>query len=72
MQRLAMRRAEHPMWWQDVWAKGLARKLWQLGWGLLFVVAMTLLAEFGPRMAYSKMPGWTAQQRSEAMVRAIK
>ena len=38
-------------------ADGLGRKLWKYGWGLLFVVLMTLLAEFGPRTVYSKMAG---------------
>ncbi len=31
-----------------------AKKLWRLGWPLLFVCAMTLLSEFGPRLGYSK------------------
>lgn len=35
--------------------EGLWKKLWNYGWGLLFVLAMTLLSMFGPRMAYSKI-----------------
>jgi hypothetical protein len=33
---------------------GIARDLWQLGWGLLFVIAMTVLSECGPRTVLSK------------------
>ncbi|HEY4382653.1 MAG TPA: hypothetical protein VGN01_20080 [Acidobacteriaceae bacterium] len=35
---------------------GPGRKLWELGWGLLFVLAMTALSEWGPRTLYSKVP----------------
>jgi hypothetical protein len=35
-------------------SEGLWKKLWDYGWGLLFVLAMTALSMFGPRMAYSK------------------
>ena len=31
-------------------------KLWNYGWGALFVIVMTLLSVFGPRTAYSKLP----------------
>ena len=31
-----------------------AKKFWGLGWPFLFVCAMTLLSEFGPRLGYSK------------------
>jgi hypothetical protein len=35
---------------------GVAKELWQLGWGLLFVIAMTVLSECGPRTVLSKQP----------------
>jgi hypothetical protein len=35
---------------------GHGSKLWKYGWGMLFIVAMTLLSEFGPRTVYSKLP----------------
>jgi len=44
---------------------GLGKRLWKYGWGLVFVLAMTLLAEFGPRTVYSKVadaPGAVSQQ----------
>jgi hypothetical protein len=31
-------------------------KAWKYGWGLVFVLAMTVLAEWGPRLNYSKEP----------------
>jgi hypothetical protein len=36
--------------------EGYGRTLWKYGWGLLFVLAMTVLSEFGPRTVYSKLP----------------
>jgi hypothetical protein len=36
--------------------EGLAKTLWRYGWGLLFIIAMTVLSEWGPRAAYSKIP----------------
>jgi hypothetical protein len=32
----------------------IAKKFWKFGWGLVFVSAMTVLAEWGPRLGYSK------------------
>jgi hypothetical protein len=34
----------------------IAKDLWQLGWGLIFVIAMTVLSECGPRTVLSKQP----------------
>ena len=51
-------------------ADGLAAKLWKLGWGLLFVVGMTVLSEWGPRVAYSKVP--PAPAVSEPAVQVVK
>ena len=36
---------------EDLW-----NTIWRYCWPLLFVIAMTLLSMFGPRMAYSKQP----------------
>jgi hypothetical protein len=44
---------------------GLLKKLWKLGWGLAFIIAMTILSECGPHTVYSKMsdgPITTASQ----------
>ena len=43
-------------WLDGFRGQGLSRTLWRFGWGLLFVVAMTLLSVFGPRTRYSKVP----------------
>jgi hypothetical protein len=32
----------------------VAKDLWQLGWGLIFVIAMTVLSECGPHTVLSK------------------
>jgi len=49
---------------------GLGRRIWMLGWGLLFVVGMTVLSEWGPRVAYSKVP--PAPAVSDPMVKVVK
>jgi hypothetical protein len=46
----------HYLWFDGFDTEGLGRKLWKLSWGLLFVMAMTLLSEFGPRTEFSKIP----------------
>jgi hypothetical protein len=51
--------------------KGRGRMLWKYGWGLLFVVAMTLLSVFGPRTRYSKLPPAPPAARQPA-VHSIK
>ncbi|MGA1983453.1 MAG: hypothetical protein ABSG84_13430 [Acidobacteriaceae bacterium] len=32
------------------------KTLWKLTWGFLFVLAMTVLSQWGPRLGYSKTP----------------
>ena len=49
---------------------GLGRRVWILGWGLGFVVLMTVLSEWGPRVAYSKVPA--VQAVSEPAVHTVK
>jgi hypothetical protein len=72
MQRIAM---------QDVWVdgtrgiradrtEGATRKLWKYGWGLLLVVAMTVLSEYGPRTVYSKVP--SPPPASQSPVHCVK
>jgi hypothetical protein len=46
------------------------KTLWKYGWGLLFVVAMTLLAQYGPRTVYSKVQ--PTPIASEPAVHSIK
>jgi hypothetical protein len=50
--------------------EGFRKTLWTHGWGLLFVVVMTLLAQYGPRTVYSKLP--PAPPASEPAVHSIK
>jgi hypothetical protein len=51
--------------------EGVGHKLWKYGWGLLFVVVMTVLSVCGPRTVYSKLaPGPVGP--SQATVRAVK
>ena len=51
------------------------KTLWKLTWGVLFVLAMTGLSEWGPRLGYSKTPPdatSVVSQPSQPMVHAIK
>jgi len=50
---------------------GLGKRLWKYGWGLVFVLAMTLLAEYGPRTVYSKVAPAPAAA-SEPAVHSVK
>jgi len=50
---------------------GVKGSLWQLGWGLAFVLLMTGLAEWGPRTVYSKMKT-EAQAITQPVVHAVK
>lgn len=56
-------------------AEGRGKTLWKLTWGVLFVLAMTVLSEWGPRLGYSKTPPdatSVVSQPSQPMVHAIK
>ena len=69
---------------QSIWVEGfrlerpprressvsLGRKIWMLGWGLGFVILMTVLSEWGPRAAFSKVPPAPAISQQE--VHAVK
>jgi len=58
MQQMTIEHTVQHVWFDGFNTEGLGRKLWKLSWGLLFVVAMTLLSEFGPRTEFSKLsPG---------------
>lgn len=47
------------------------KKIWEFGWPLLFVVAMTLFSLFGPRTEYSKqLPD--PPMASQPMLHSIK
>jgi hypothetical protein len=74
----------HTMTMQPIWVEGirvdkpvrrepvvgLGRRIWMLGWGLGFVILMTVLSEWGPPAAYSKIPA--APAISEQSVHAVK
>ena len=49
---------------------GFGSRVWKLGWGLLFIVAMTVLSEWGPHAAFSKVP--PAPAMTEQAVHAVK
>ena len=77
MQNFAMGYTRHHFWMDGDEAKsatpmpGLGRKLWKYGWGLLFVIVMTVLSVYGPPTVYSKIaPGPAAA--SQPVVRAVK
>jgi hypothetical protein len=53
-------------------AEGPGKILWKLTWGLVFVLAMTVLSEWGPRLGYSKTLPDTTSVVSQPMVHAIK
>jgi len=71
MQQMTIEHTVHYVWLDGFNTEGLGRKLWKLGWGLLFVVAMTLLSEFGPRTEFSKLPQGPAVPNQPA-VHAVK
>jgi hypothetical protein len=51
------------------------KTLWKLTWGVLFVLAMTALSQWGPRLGYSKaLPDATSavSQPSQPMVHPVK
>jgi len=53
-------------------AEGPGKNFWRLTWGLVFVVAMTVLSEWGPRLGYSKTPPDAGQVVSQPMVQIVK
>jgi hypothetical protein len=49
------------------------KKLWDLTWGLVLVVGLTAVSEFGVRVGYSKSaPETTTQAVSQRVVPAVK
>ena len=79
-----VRTMRHTMTMQPIWVEGirlerpvrrqpvvgLGRRIWMLGWGLGFVILMTVLSEWGPPTAYSKIPA--APAISDQAVHAVK
>jgi hypothetical protein len=53
-------------------ADGRGKSLWRLTWGLVFVLAMTVLSEWGPRLRYSKTPPDAQAVASQPMVQIVK
>jgi len=51
--------------------KSTAEKLWDLTWGLVLVVGLTIVSECGLRMGYSKTPP-DAPVVSQPMVPMVK
>jgi hypothetical protein len=50
----------------------VVKGLWQLSWGLVFVLVMTVLAECGPRMGFSKSSNGPTQFASQPAVHSVK
>jgi len=53
----------------------VVKDLWQLSWGLVFVLVMTVLAECGPRMGFSKPSDGAegpSQYASQPAVHSVK
>jgi hypothetical protein len=48
------------------------QKLWDLTWGLVLVVGLTVVSECGLRMGYSKTPPDAAPVVSQRVVPAVK
>jgi hypothetical protein len=53
-------------------AEGLGKNFWRLTWGLVFILAMTVLSEWGPRLGYSKTPPDAKQAVSQPVVQIVK
>jgi hypothetical protein len=51
---------------------GPMKKLWDLTWGLVLVVGLTVISECGLRMGYSKTAPDAAPAVSQPMVHAVK
>lgn len=52
--------------------ESLLTKVWKLGWGVVFIVVMTVLSECGPHTVYSKIPSAPANPASQPGARCIK
>jgi hypothetical protein len=48
------------------------QKLWDLTWGLVLVVGLTVVSECGLRMGYTKTPPDMSPVVSQPMVRVVK
>jgi hypothetical protein len=53
-------------------SEGPGKILWRLTWGLVFVLAMTVLSEWGPRLGYSKTPPDETPVVSQPVVQIVK
>jgi hypothetical protein len=51
---------------------GPGKNLWRLTWGVVFVLAMTALSEWGPRLGYSKTAPDATQGVSLPVVQIVK
>ena len=51
---------------------GPGKNLWRLTWGLVFILAMTVLSEWGPRLGYSKTPPDAQSVVSQPVARIVK
>ncbi|MGA1983452.1 MAG: hypothetical protein ABSG84_13425 [Acidobacteriaceae bacterium] len=48
------------------------QKLWDLTWGLVLVLTLTVLSEFGMRLGYSKTASDATPVVSQPLVPAVK
>lgn len=64
-----MRTFRKQLTWRE---PGPMQKLWDLTWGLVLVVGLTVVSECGLRMGYSKTPPDAAPVVSQRVVPAVK
>jgi hypothetical protein len=43
-----------------------AKKIWTLGWGVLFVLAMTVLSQYAERSRRGTVPSWFCSKTAPA------
>ena len=50
----------------------MAKRIWDLTWGLVLVVALTVISACGLRMGYTKTPPDASAPMSQPMMPAVK
>jgi hypothetical protein len=63
------------LWIDSFSAEGIARttkRLWKYGWPLVFVLGMTVLAQYGPPTRFTKSPDSEMRIISQPFVHSVK